>query len=136
MYLFLPINLFFQRFSEAQFDQKKFALKSREEEQDKNRILCKACQHPITSYNNKIEFHGQHQHLFSNPSGFVFEIGCFSAANGCLNRSPPSFEYTWFEGFAWSFALCSNCYTHLGWFYQSENYSFYGLIINKLDEAV
>jgi len=130
--LFTTPYYFFQRFTEAQFEQiqKSQAEESHKDESEK--ILCKACQHKITSYENKIEVNGSHQHVFSNPVGFAFEMGCFSEATGCVNQGPPSLEHTWFTGYAWRFALCSNCLTHLGWFFQSGNDSFYALILKKM----
>jgi hypothetical protein len=126
---YLP--LFFQKFTEAQFKkiQKSLALMHRKEE----KFLCQVCQHPITSHENKIEVNGQHAHVLSNPCGIVFEIGCFSGAAGCVNYGPSTSEHTWFVGYSWRFALCANCLTHLGWFFQSESDSFYGLILKKLD---
>jgi hypothetical protein len=127
-------HLFFQRLTETQIEKIQKELEQERSEDEKEKILCKVCQHPITSSKNKIEINGQHQHIFSNPIGIAYEIGCFSSANGCTNKGTPTLEYTWFKGFAWRFALCSNCYTHLGWFYQSENDSFYGLILDYLEE--
>jgi len=125
-------HFFFQSLTETQIEKIQKALEQDISEEEK--ILCKFCQHPITSSKKKIEVNGQHQHIFSNPIGITYEIGCFSSANGCINRGTPTLEYTWFTGFAWRFALCSNCYTHLGWFYQSDNDSFYGLILEFLEE--
>jgi hypothetical protein len=127
---------FFQRFTEKQFAKIQQKLEQESYKDEKKPILCKACQHKITSYENKIEVNGQNQHAFSNPGGFIYEIGCFSQATGCVNQGSPTLEYTWFKGYYWRFALCSNCYIHLGWFYQSANDSFYGLILNCLDEGV
>ena len=126
---YLP--LFFQKFTETQFEQiqKTLALMHRKEE----KILCQVCQHQITSHENKIEVNGQHEHVLSNPCGIVFEIGCFSGAAGCVNYGPSTSEHTWFAGYSWRFALCANCLTHLGWFFQSESDGFYGLILKKLD---
>jgi len=126
---YLP--LFFQKFTETQFEQiqKTLALMHRKEE----KILCQVCQHQITSHENKIEVNGQHEHVLSNPCGIVFEIGCFSGAAGCVNYGPSTLEHTWFAGYSWRFALCANCLSHLGWFFQSESEGFYGLILKKLD---
>ncbi len=126
---YLPItHCFFQKITDEQLE-----IIQSEESQNDEKIICKACQHPITSHENRIEVNGQHQHVFSNPIGVVYEIGCFSSTNGCVNKGVPTLEHSWFKGFAWRFVLCSNCYSHLGWFYQSENDSFYGLILDALE---
>lgn len=115
-----PTHFFFQKFTDAQFEQIQLKyLEQQHCEEKKDQILCKICQHGITSQNRKIEVNGRHQHIFSNPLGISYEIGCFSAANRCVNKGTASLEYTWFKGFIWRFALCSNCYAILGWFYQS-----------------
>ncbi|MCK5716378.1 MAG: hypothetical protein KAH77_02735 [Thiomargarita sp.] len=121
---------FFQKISEKQVD----TIQQERCEDEKSTIFCKMCQHPITFPENKIEINGQHRHVFSNPVGFSYEIGCFSLANGCINKGVASLEYTWFKGFFWRFAICSKCYSHLGWVYQSGNDSFYGLILETLEE--
>ena len=131
-----PPYLFFQKLTEPQFES---LLKDLEQERHKDntpKIRCKVCGHPITSSQYKIEVNGQHHHFFSNLVGFFYEIGCFSSANGCINKGIPTLEYTWFTGYPWRFAFCSNCFMHLGWFYESEDSSFYGLILENLEEVV
>ncbi len=101
-------------------------------EKKKEQIICKFCGHHITLSQDKIYINGQHQHVFMNPVGVVYEIVCFSSANGCVQKGSPTINYSWFRGYSWRFALCSGCFNHLGWFYQSVHDSFYGLIYNHL----
>jgi len=131
-----PTHWFFKKFTDERLEkiQKHWEQESREDE--KKKIRCKVCGHQITSYKKKIEVNGRHQHVFSNPIGVVSEMGCFSSANGCVNYGTPTLEHTWFQSYSWRYALCSNCHTHLGWFYQSGNDSFYGLILENLEEGV
>lgn len=128
-----------QKLTESQLEElrKKLAQEERGEEEEEERLLlCKNCKNKITSLHNSIEVRGQYKHTFSNPHGFVFEIGCFSSAYGCTNQGLLTMEFTWFKGFGWRFALCSNCHIHLGWFYQSgREKSFYGLILDNLIEG-
>ncbi|MDM8558358.1 cereblon family protein [Candidatus Parabeggiatoa sp. HSG14] len=125
-------HLFFQKLTDAQFEKIQQTLE--QEDEKKEKILCKVCQHPITSHQKKIEINGLNQHVFRNPAGFFYEIVCFSSANGCINKGSSTLENTWFQGYSWRYALCSNCFAHLGWFFQSENDSFYGLILENLEE--
>lgn len=97
-------------------------------------ILCRNCKNVITSTSNKIEMSGKHKHTFTNPRGFVYRIGCFGAAHGILNQGSPTMEFTWFAGFSWCYTLCIRCFAHLGWFYQSGEKNFYGLILDHLIE--
>jgi hypothetical protein len=100
-----------------------------------HKILCQTCQHPVTTSHQKIEIDGQHSHQCTNPGGVTYELGCFSTAPGCIRRGIPTVEFTWFTGYYWNFALCANCLTHLGWFYQkSSQEHFHGLILANLQE--
>jgi hypothetical protein len=120
---------------------KEFELSGIEPDSDKQKeterehlILCRFCGNNITSPAEIIEINCKHNHSFTNPAGNTFTIGCFLTAKGCLNYGEPTTEYTWFPGFTWSYAICSDCNSHLGWFYKSQNNSFYGLILKNLAE--
>lgn len=105
------------------------------EEEDKGRaLLCAACRHLVTRSNEKIDVHGKHAHVFFNPAGIVFELGCFREAPGCTFLGRPTLEFTWFDGYAWRVCLCSRCRTHLGWHYGNVHGpgQFYGLILSQL----
>ncbi|MCM2283325.1 MAG: cereblon family protein [Desulfobacula sp.] len=95
-------------------------------------IVCAFCSHPITTPSKQILIHDGFRHIFANPHGYVFEIGCFSEAMGCRPVSNPSAEFSWFIGYSWQTCICSQCATHLGWFFSSESDHFWGLILEKL----
>ncbi len=96
-------------------------------------ILCRFCHAAITSKRDEWVMSGSHQHRFVNPNGFQFLIGCFQRAPGCDIGGPSTDEYSWFKGYVWQTARCSDCGEHLGWFYQNgEANQFFGLIIDKL----
>ena len=103
-----------------------------ETEKKKASIICRACRHEITTVEYSIAVNGEHAHICRNPLGVVFHIGCFSKAWGCFIWGIPTDEATWFPGFTWSVAACSNCFTHLGWHYESGRQNFYGLIMANL----
>src|SRR5438105_4705251 len=69
-------------------------------------IVCRACGHLVTAARHRIEVLGAHEHRFMNPGGFLFHIGCFADAVGCVIVGPDSLEYPWFAGFAWRCAHC------------------------------
>jgi hypothetical protein len=104
----------------------------KKEKEEEKPIFCKNCNHKITSIDQAAPINGQHRHTFKNPAGIVYTIGCFITAWGCVSQGIPTDEHTWFPGFSWNFSLCGNCYRHLGWFYQANGKSFYGLILNNL----
>ena len=107
-------------------------LRETETEKKKESIICKNCGNEITTVEYSIAVSGQHAHIFTNPLGITFHIGCFSRAWGCFVYGIPTDEATWFPGFTWCIAVCANCFTHLGWHYQSGRESFYGLIMANL----
>ena len=99
-------------------------------------ILCRACGFAVTGGRHRMAMQGHHEHRFMNPAGFLYHIGCFSEAVGCVIVGPPSHEYPWFPGFVWRFALCGGCRTHLGWHFRSEDGAgFFGLILDRLREG-
>jgi hypothetical protein len=102
------------------------------EEEEERLVHCRCCFQAVTSSANSIQVNGRHHHTFPNPLGIVFEIGCYSKADGCLHRGPATGDFTWFSGFSWRFALCAGCLAHLGWHYSSLTTNFYGLIMANL----
>lgn len=106
-----------------------------EERRERRILVCRQCRQGITDPSSRIQMQGAHRHVFFNPHGIVFEIGCFSQAYGCAMTGSPTMEFTWFEGYAWRIAVCSSCFTHLGWQYLSgSGGSFFGLILSQLEE--
>jgi hypothetical protein len=96
------------------------------------RLLCVACGNPVTTTLSRTEVSGQHHHVFCNPAGLVFEIGCFREAPGAAAAGPPENFFSWFPGYAWRVAICRNCLAHLGWAYGEDD--FWGLILDRLVE--
>lgn len=96
-------------------------------------ILCHFCHAAITTRHEELVMGGGHQHRFINPGGYQFNIGCFKLAPGCDISGPATDEFSWFKGYVWQTARCSDCGEHLGWLYQNgEANQFFGLIIDKL----
>jgi len=105
-----------------------------EKEERKKTLICIFCGHVITFPDRAMEVSGGHLHTFSNPGGVVYQIGCFSAAPGCLDVSDPTLEYTWFPGYSWSISVCAGCMAHMGWHYRADGSGFYGLVLKNLTE--
>ncbi len=100
--------------------------------EEEKTINCAACNHPVTDPAKQIRINASFSHIFANPHGYVFEIGCFSDARGCCSFSNPSDEFSWFPGFFWEIGACCHCLCHLGWVFTSNRKKFYGLILEKL----
>ena len=111
----------------------KGAERARSRGEGKQRLVCAACAHPITRVQDETRRRGLHVHCFANPGGFVYRIGCFSAAPGVVQIGAGVSEHTWFAGFSWRVALCGGCREHLGWgFAATDGDGFFGLILSRL----
>ncbi|MBU1248372.1 MAG: hypothetical protein KKB70_06730, partial [Proteobacteria bacterium] len=100
-----------------------------------HKLVCAACRTVITFGNARTSMNGDHRHVFCNPHGYVFEIGCFLSAPGCRPMGPPSTEFAWFPGHAWQMGECRGCQTQLGWRFAGNNGAvFFGLILDRLTE--
>ena len=108
--------------------------KKQEETSPLEAIYCKECGRVVTSRDRKIAVQGSHAHAFFNPSGIVFELGCYSLAPGCQRAGVATSDFTWFAGYVWRYALCRQCRSHLGWFFAKSGHSFFGLIRANLIE--
>ena len=98
----------------------------------KDFLVCAECKYPITRETDKIEVNEKHQHVFANPHGYFFQIGCFAEAAGCLTTGEETAFFTWFPGYSWQIAVCGQCWTLMGWAFTSNEFHFYGLILEKL----
>jgi hypothetical protein len=98
-------------------------------------IVCRQCHQRLTRPSERTAINGSHTHTFANPSGMVFEIGCFRLVSGLGFIGPPSYEFPWFAGHSWQIVICNICQAHLGWCFRgSESRQFFGLILDRLQE--
>ncbi len=131
MELVLPPLFFFDRYGE----QKRERLAEEDlgtTPKEERRLFCAACRNPITTQDDRISVQGGQEHTFTNPHGYQFHIGCFRQTRGCAHIGEETSAWSWFKGFTWRIALCSNCNTHLGWRFQAPDDQFHGLILNRL----
>lgn len=98
------------------------------EEETQKAVRCKTCNFEVTDPSFAVE---PHEHTFRNPAGYSFHLICYSSAPGASEAGEATKEATWFAGYAWTFAICSNCHNHLGWFYRGDK-SFVGLIATRV----
>ncbi|OFZ66617.1 MAG: hypothetical protein A2328_09755 [Bdellovibrionales bacterium RIFOXYB2_FULL_36_6] len=123
----MPVKIICRQ-SPANFPLEKTEILSKNEEV----IVCALCNHRITDPLQQIIINQSFNHIFVNPHGHIYEIGCFSHASGCHPASVPSDEFSWFIGYSWQICFCDMCSTHLGWYFTSELNRFWGLILKKL----
>ena len=108
-------------------------LLERQKEDPKDYIYCALCSTVIGRFRDRIEVNGGHDHHFVNPHGRHFHLGCFREALGCAISGQPQAADTWFLGFHWRIANCSECRTHLGWYFdRPDQRYFYGLILDRI----
>jgi hypothetical protein len=98
-------------------------------------LRCANCQYPITRKTDRIEINEKHQHVFANPHGYIYQIGCFVQAPGCVIIGEETSQFSWFPGYTWQIALCGRCLTLLGWAFRSNESLFYGLILDRLTQT-
>lgn len=117
-------------------DQAEQTISEDTDDPKKNEFLrCTKCRHPISRKTDRIAINEQHQHVFANPHGYIYQIGCFAQAPGCVTSGEASSHFSWFPGYTWQFALCSQCLTLLGWAFRSQGSLFFGLIVDRLTET-
>lgn len=97
-------------------------------------LVCRACRSRITRRDFAMEVNGSHRHVFFNPYGLVFELGCFASAKNLLPAGPETDEFTWFPGHRWQAVQCAGCSSHLGWRYVGDEGGFFGLVLKALME--
>lgn len=97
-------------------------------------IYCGTCSHVIARRADRISVNGSHAHDFTNPHGIRFHVGCFAEALGCSISGARNAADTWFPGFFWRIATCADCRTHLGWYFDTAERYFYGLILDRIQQ--
>ncbi len=95
-------------------------------------LRCSCCANPVTTLRQRISVAGAHMHRLYNPHGMGFDVACFREAWGAIPRGTATDYYTWFPGYTWQLVHCVDCGEHLGWYYQTDDEHFYGLIAHKL----
>ena len=124
---------------QSQLDPKLESMLEIQTPKDKSFIYCKACSNVVTTPSERIMINASHDHYCTNPHGFAFHLGCFAQALGCDISGQGEAADSWFMGYVWQLATCSQCQTHLGWYFTSSQNSstnyFYGLILDNIQEA-
>ena len=99
---------------------------------ERDYLHCAVCSAVISRQANAIEVNGSHLHHCTNPHGFEFAVRCFSEALGCTIGGDRQHADSWFPGFCWRYASCSDCHQHLGWYFDRGDDYFYGLILDRI----
>jgi hypothetical protein len=108
-------------------------LKDKEDNDKESFLSCRACGYPITRRKDRISINEKNEYVFTNPHGYIFHIGCFARAPGCIISGEETTYFSWFNGYSWQIALCGQCTALLGWFFSSKNTQFFGIILDKIN---
>ncbi|MBP6630715.1 MAG: hypothetical protein KA297_14875 [Kofleriaceae bacterium] len=99
-------------------------------------VRCRSCDHVLSQRAEACAQGGAHRHTFVNPGGFVFEVVLYRAAPGAHVSGDLDPAFSWFPGWAWQFAGCGGCTTHVGWRFVpiagDHAPTFHGLIADRI----
>ncbi len=93
---------------------------------------CVQCRHVLARAQDATTVQGSHHHFCTNPHGIDFNVCCYSQALGCAISCQPTGADSWFAGYTWRFATCSECNVHLGWLFETADSHFYGLVRERI----
>jgi uncharacterized C2H2 Zn-finger protein len=103
-------------------------------ERSERMLRCGRCGHGVTRDRDRREVAGAHAHVFMNPHGYVFHVGCFDEAEGAVRHGAATDDFSWFDGYLWRYAHCGACQLHIGWRFEAGGDTFWGLILDRLIE--
>ncbi len=96
-------------------------------------LYCVNCGKAITRERFGFAKDGSFVHTFTNPSGYVYKVGCFSNAPGTWIVGEYTGQFSWFKGYLWCYLLCEGCNSHMGWHFSSpESAGFHGIILERI----
>jgi len=117
-------------------DEQLESLLSETEAHDDKKIYCRLCRALITTRAERFQVGPYDKYSFTNPAGITYAIACYKHAHGCTISGIPTTEHSWFSGYQWQLASCTDCHEHLGWYYENRKRAFFGLIVSRVIESV
>lgn len=110
-------------------------------------LLCKQCGHEVALIKNIFYYKSPFAtktwndsnlwprttiQQFKNSHGIQFDIITTKTADLTRLNETRSKQDTWFPSFHWTICLCPRCHSHLGWFFDHEDKSFFAIIVDKI----
>lgn len=81
-------------------------------------LCCRECDHAVARQSDVFAMSEEGpQGAFVNPFGHVHETLTVHRAEGLRTTTQPTYEFSWFPGYAWSIVECSFCRNHMGWLF-------------------
>lgn len=96
-------------------------------------LVCTTCALVLAQVRDRVAIDGRTVHERVNYAGYPHR---FMTVRRCTNVdavSPPSTDFSWFEGYAWEIIACAGCRSHVGWRWQGEG-EFLGLLLHAVEE--
>lgn len=85
-------------------------------------LCCRECDHPVARQSDIFAMSKEGpQGNYVNPFGHVHETLTVHRVDGVTATTPPSNDFSWFPGYAWSIIVCSYCHTHMGWLFKANS---------------
>jgi len=85
-------------------------------------VYCIACHQTIANLTDVIAMSEVGpSNVFVNASGYVHDMMTVKKVWNVQLQGDPTVEHSWFPGYAWTLAHCSNCLEHVGWLYTSTD---------------
>ncbi|KAK4014670.1 hypothetical protein OUZ56_027187 [Daphnia magna] len=101
-------------------------------------LCCRECDYAVARQTDVFAMSKEGpQGVYVNPFGHVHETVTVHRVDGLSVTTPPSTEFSWFPGYAWSIVECSYCHSHMGWLFTANDRhlqpaSFWGLCRRSL----
>lgn len=79
-------------------------------------IFCNACHERLGQQTDLIVMsESGPSDVFVNAGGYVHDLITLRTVRRIQLQGEPVKEHSWFPGYAWTIAYCSNCIAHVGW---------------------
>ncbi|XP_077297265.1 protein cereblon-like isoform X2 [Arctopsyche grandis] len=101
-------------------------------------LCCSQCSSNICKMEEIFAMSNEGIHTnYCNVGGYVHNIVTVKSTMNIDLQGRPSLEFTWFPGYYWTIAVCSRCFSHIGWKFTAEKkslrpQSFWGLTRNAV----
>ncbi|EEC79545.1 hypothetical protein OsI_20665 [Oryza sativa Indica Group] len=107
-----------------------------------NLIKCRCCKSLIAKRSDMVVMSTDGPlGAYVNPHGFVHETITVSRATGLALDGNPSTVHSWFPGYSWTIASCTDCESNIGWLFKATKKnlrprSFWGIRSSQIaDDA-
>ena len=100
-------------------------------------LVCRACGTTVArlSWVAAVD-NGPTHRVFFNPEGVMMKVITLRATTNVRAMGVPTEEFSWFPGYAWTYAYCDGCRRQLGWRFTAVGAAVPALFWGLLETAV